>query len=144
MVLEKVDMKVDQVVEKMGKLEAWVEDLAGMVTMLRNIVPQMNQEQVCLVGINIHTTEALRQCSVRVMDLAMRVVVLEHRPWNLVIIDDDSDSEMVVTDEVVREENEVPILILPPGQLVETADYDRKEFVPAGGGLEEGLEIERA
>ena len=45
MVLEKVDMKVDQVVEKTGELEAQVEDLAGMVTMLRNMVLQMNEEQ---------------------------------------------------------------------------------------------------
>ena len=45
MVLEKVDIKVDQAVEKMGGLEAWVENLAGMVMMLRNMVLQMNQCQ---------------------------------------------------------------------------------------------------
>ena len=42
------------------------------------------------------------------------------------------------------EENEVAILIPPPGQLVEIFDYAGEEFIPAGGGLEEGLEIERA
>ena len=45
MVLEKVDMKVNQVVEKTGELEAQVEDLVGMVTMLRNMVLQMNKER---------------------------------------------------------------------------------------------------
>ena len=73
-----------------------------------------------------------------------RVVALEHGLWNPVIINDNSDGETVVTDKVVREENEVPIPIPPPGQLVEIMDYDSEEFVPAGGGLEEGLEIARA
>ena len=74
----------------------------------------------------------------------MRVAALEHGPWNPVVIDNDSDSEMVVTDEVVREENEVPIPIPPPGQLIEIVNYAGEEFIPAGSSLEEGLEIERA
>ena len=65
-------------------------------------------------------------------------------PWNPVVIDDNSNGETVVTGEVVRKENKVPILILPPGQLVEIIDYKGEEFIPAGGGLEGGLEIKRA
>ena len=42
MALEQVDMKVDQVIEKMGELEAWVGDLVGMVELLRAMVLQMN------------------------------------------------------------------------------------------------------
>ena len=71
-------------------------------------------------------------------------MALEHRPWNSVIIDDNSDRETVVMDEVVWEENEVQILIPPPGQLVKIVGYDGEEFIPVGGGLEEGLEIARA
>ena len=115
-----------------------------MVEMLRNMVLQMNQEQVHLVSINVHATEALHQSSVQIGELTTHVVALEHGPWNPIVLDDDSNGETVVTDKVVREENEVPILIPPPGQLVEIVDYDREEFVSAGGGLEEGLEIERA
>ena len=42
MALEQVNMKVDQVIEKMGELEAWVGDLVGMVELLRAMVLQMN------------------------------------------------------------------------------------------------------
>ena len=103
----------------------------------------MNQEQVCLVNINVHTTEALHQSSVQIMELAMRVTALEHGLWNPVVANNDSSSETVVTDKIILEENEEPILVPPPGQLIETVDYAREEFVLAGGGLEEGLEIER-
>ena len=48
---------------------------------------------------------------------------------------------MVVMDAV--EENEEAIPILPPVWLVKIVDYAGEEFIPAGGGLEEGLEIER-
>ena len=46
-------------------------------------------------------------------------------------------------DEVVREENEVPIPIPPPRQLVKIINYEGEEFILAGRGLEEGLEIKR-
>ena len=97
-----------------------------------------------MVRINVDVCKALCQSSVQIGELMTRVAALEHGPWNPVVIDGNSDGETVVTDEVVREENKVPILILPPGQLVEIIDYKGKEFVPAGSGLEEGLEIERA
>ena len=73
----------------------------------------------------------------------MTVMVVEHRAWNLIIIDDNSDSKTVVTDEVEVKENKVAIPILPPGQLIEIIDYSGEEFILAGRGLKEGLEIER-
>ena len=144
MTLEKVNMKVDQAVEKMGELEAWVENLSGQVLMLQDMVLRMNEEQAWLVRINISTTEALHQSLVQIGNLVTRVAVLEHGPWNPVVIDDNSNGETVVTDEMVREENEVLIPIPPPGQLVEIVNYDGEEFVSASGGLEEGLDIVRA
>ena len=126
MALEKVNMKVNQAVEKMGELEAQVEDLNGQVLMLQDMVLRMNKERAHLVRINISTTEALHQSLVWIGDLATRVAALEHGPWNPVVINNDSNGEMVVMDEVVREENEVPIPVPPPGQLVEIVDYNIK------------------
>ena len=119
-----------------------MEELVGQVLMLKDMVMRMNEERVRLVSINVHTTEVLHASLEQIANLLNWVLAFEHGLWNPVIIDDDSDGETVVTD--VVEENEVAIPIPPPGQLVEIVDYAREEFVPAGGGLEEGLEIERA
>ena len=39
--------------------------------------------------------------------------------------------------------NHVTNHVITPGCLVEIINYAREEFMPAGSGLEEGLEIER-
>ena len=116
-------------------------DMEGQVLVLKGMVMRMNEERVCLISINVHTTEVFCQSLEWIANLSNWVVALEHGPWNPIVVDDDSDGETVVTNKV--EENKVAILILPPGQLVKIVDYAGKEFIPAGGGLEEGLEIKR-
>ena len=111
-------------------------DMEGQVLALKDMVMRMNEERVCLVSINVHTMEALHQSLEWIANLSNWVVALEHGPWNPIVVDDDSDGETVVT-------NKVEILIPPPGQLVKIVDYTGEEFILAGGGLEEGLEIKR-
>ena len=59
--------------------------------------------------------------------LRERILTLEHTRDNPIVVDDENDKEMVVSDGVKleTEENKVVIPIPPPGRLVPTEDMEQ-------------------
>ena len=72
--------------------------MVGQLLALKDMVMRMNEERVHLVSINVHTMEALCQSLEWIAHLSNQVAALEHGLWNPIVVDDNSDREMVVTD----------------------------------------------
>ena len=132
--INEVDGRADHALECLSALEGKVSNLEEGYTELLALGWEQTKTSVCMcraiAALSTITTAqqdqlaVLRERMVRVeerMD-AMRemILALEHTQENPIMVDEESDSKMAVSNgvELEVEENEVAIPIPPPGQLV--------------------------
>ena len=140
-----MDVVVDRLDEKDEELEGRADEASERMTMLEGRVGDMEEGYQALLALGQdQVTTRVRACAaiaaltaittdqqvqlVRAeerMD-AMRemILMLEHTWDNPIVVDDDSDVEMVVSEgeELEVEEDEVVIPIPPPGHLIPIED----------------------
>ena len=126
-----VDGRVDHVLERLLELEGKMTDMeAGYTELLA-----LGWEQVetsahscwalaSLATVVVAQQQKILQAQERMGAMREMILALEHTQENPLEVEDDSEGEMVVSDgvELEVEENEVAILIVPPGQLVPIGD----------------------
>ena len=117
--------------ERLSALEGQVTDMeAGYTELLA-----LGQEQVetstqscqalaSLATIVVAQQQKILQAQERIDTMREMILALEHTQENPIEVEDDSEGETVVSNriELKVEENEVAILILPPGHLVPIED----------------------
>ena len=130
--IDEINGRVDHTSERLLALEGKVMDMEVGYTKLL----ALGQEQVemsaqsCWALANLATLAVAQQQKIweaeeRIDAMRKMILVLEHMQENpLVVNKDESEGETVVSDsvELEVEENEVAILIPPPGQLVPIED----------------------
>ena len=125
--INKVDGRADHTSECLSALEGKVTDMEARYTELL----ALGQEQVetstwsCqalagLARVVVAQQQKILQAKERMDAMREMILVLEHMQENPIEVVDESEDETVVSDrvELEVEENEVAILIPPPGRLV--------------------------
>ena len=136
-----MDVAVDQLDERINKVDGRADKASERLSMLEGKVTDMEEgycELLALgweqVGTSVWTCQAIAGLAAVIVAQQERIVrveeridmmremilVLEHLQENPIIVEEESNEETVVSDgvELEVEENEVVILIPPPGQLI--------------------------
>ena len=121
----------DEASERMTSLEGQIGDMEegyqALLALGRDQVAAGVQACAAIAALTVITTDQ-QACLVRVeepMDtMREMLLVLEHTRGNPIVVEDNSDAEMAVSEgeELEVEENEVAIPIPPPGRLVPIED----------------------
>ena len=130
--IDEINGRVDHTSERLLALEGKVMDMEVGYTELLSLGREQVEmsTQSCWALANLATLAVAQQQKIwkaeeRIDAMRKMILVLEHMQENpLVVNKDESEGETVVSDgvELEVEENEVAILIPPPGQLVPIED----------------------
>ena len=138
MVVDWLDIRIDKVDRRVNKASERLSMLEGKVTDMEHGYKELlalGREQVETSVYSCHAIAGLAavvaaqqqkiiQVEERMGAMQEMILALEHTQENPIMVDEESDGEMAVSDgvELKVEENEVVIPIPPPGRLVPIED----------------------